>query len=218
MPRAALLLVALAACNTPVNGGSGTADGAPAATDPRPQAAPLNAAPSGRPAVPSNAPSPLAGKLLLTTGATLGLPPGLTPVESPGELPKEVKSARVFTLPGDARLMLNELDHGTEPCSAALEREWKKMQAAQEDTDPERLKFRQMKAIERLDLEGKQGIYGASSHGTGEPGQVAGLATLVFCGGEDLVVAMLAAKQPDVPASAKAVLLDLLRSYRPKAP
>jgi len=213
--RAALaLLLALAACDTPVEqrrvpdaAASVEAQRRPLASAAEPALSPTSGATAGPTSVPA--------KLLLTSGATLMLPPGLTPVDSPGELPKEVKSARVFKLPGDARLMVNELDHGTEACASALDREWDKMQAAKDDTDPERLKYRRMKDAERLELEGKKGAYGASSHGTGQPGEVAALATLIFCGGEDLVVAMLAAKQPEVPPSAKAVLLDLLRSHRP---
>jgi hypothetical protein len=215
MRLAFALLLALTACDTPVAQKRAPDAGATADAPRRPVAG-ASATVSPVPGA-SGSPSALPGKLLLTSGATLILPPGLTPVDSPGELPKEVKSARVFKLPGDARLMVNELDHGAEPCTTALDREWEKMQAAQGDTDPERLKFRQMKDIERLELEGKKGAYGASSHGTGQPGEVAGLATLIFCGGEDLVVAMLAAKQPEVPPSAKAVLLDLLRSHRPAA-
>lgn len=200
----AVLAVGLLACNTPVRPersteGASSASGDAATPPPRPSA---------------TAPAAPAGKMALSSGATLDLPPGAVEADAPSSLPSEVKLARVYKLPDESRLMVNEFHRGSEPCAAALEREWSKMQAARGDTDPERLKYRRVEDVERVDLDGKQAVYGASTHGTGKPGEVATLATLVFCAGEDHVVAMLAAKQATTPADTRARLLGLARSHR----
>ncbi len=214
MRLASLVLLGVVACNTPVrpDGGRGTA-ATEEAPPTRPSATERGGDSRGLAPTPKGTLGP-SGTILLASGASLTPPAGAKAFDVPAALPSEVRSAHVFELVGGARLMVNELTHEGQTCEAALEKEWAKMQAARGDTDPERLKYRQMKSVDRLDVDGRRAIYGASSHGTGEPGQLAALATLLFCAGEDQVVAMLAAKQAEVPTDAKDVLLGLVKSYR----
>ncbi|MBM4360009.1 MAG: hypothetical protein FJ096_18040 [Deltaproteobacteria bacterium] len=213
-----LTFLALVACNTPVRtdgpqAGASSSVAAPAEG----QGAKVDGAaePAGLAPATKGKRGP-GGTILLASGASLTPPAGATEADLPSALPAEVRSAHVFTLAGDARLMVNEVSHEGQTCAAALDKEWAKMQAARGDTDPERLKFRKMRDVERLEVGGLRAIYGASSHGTGQPGEVASLATLVFCAGEDQVVAMLAARQAEVPPNAKETLFALLQSHRAK--
>ena len=210
------VFVGILACDTPVQtGGEGRdAVASGAATSPatrgagtatvRPGASPQASAPSG------------SERLVLSSGASLAVPSGAKSAAVPSSLPPEVKTAFVLELPGDARLMVNELAHEGEACASALEKEWTKMKAAQGDMDPERLKYRKMGEVERVELGGRTAIYGASSHSTGVDGEVASLATLVACAGEDELVAMLAERRAEGRKDAKEVLFQLVKSYMPR--
>lgn len=220
-----LVACALVACNTPVNNHD-SVDGRPLreATTASPAsatAATVRPPPLGVPAVvpaPIRAPLPdaIEGKIVLVSGSTLDLPAGAGAASPPTDLPAEVKRAQVWKFANESRLMMNELSLGGEACEAVLEREWSKMKAAEGDTDPERLKFRRVRSVDKLELGGRRAIFSVSTHETGTPGESASLATLILCTPLDYIVAMLATKNADAAAEAKAKLLTLINSYHPK--
>jgi hypothetical protein len=219
MRAAFVFSIALVACNTPVRPERAQGDGtaAPLGTESPSDGASAKATASGFAlAAPQPIPEGPPGKIVLTSGATLDLPAGSVLASAPTELPSEVKRAQVWKFPDESRLMVNELTPTAGSCDAELDKEWAKMKAAQADNDPERLKFRRVESVEKIDLDGRRALFSASTHGTGNPGESASLATLLLCTPTDYVVAMLAAKKSDVPTDTKTPLVSLVKSYKAK--
>ncbi len=210
-----VLASVLLGCNTPVRSERAPDEHTPKDAPPNTAAfsAPRGSSVSA-PESPKVALAATSSTVVLLSGATLKLPAGADLATAPSELPPEVKRARVWKFSDESRLMLNEFSLAGEGCEAVLEREWLKLKAAETDTDPERLKFRRMKSVEKLELEGRRALYSASTHGTGSPGESASLATLIVCTPADYLVAMFAQKNGDAAAETKAKLLALVGSYR----
>jgi hypothetical protein len=189
------------ACDTPVrakNDGGATAPAASTATTATAAAATASA-----------------GKLPLTSGASLAIPATARSEEAPSVLPDQALRAHMFTLGEDARLMINELKRPDGGCGKALDEEWGKMQKAQDDTDQQRLKFRRMQNIEQLEIAGNRVLFSASSHSPGGD-QKAALATLMLCTARDYVVIMYAVKKSEIGSEVKPMMIGIANSYSAK--
>lgn len=150
------------------------------------------------------------------------LPQGAEPQEvKPGTLPKESKKAHLFHLGGEKRLlMVNELGvEGGSTCKDLLDKEWTRMSEAKADTDPTRLKFRRMRVIEDLMLDGQRALYiefeqQGLAGGEGERPKAA-LASLTLCRGSDHAVVTFASDQLELPPGTRAMLEGIAKSYVP---
>ena len=151
------------------------------------------------------------------------LPEGAKPQEvKPGRLPKESQKAHLFHLGGEKRLlMVNELgveDAGT--CKDLLDQEWKRMSEAKADTDPTRLKFRRMRVVEDLTLDGHRALYmefeqQGLAGGADQERPKAALASITLCRGNDRAVVTFASDQLALPPGTRAMLEGIVKSYTP---
>ncbi|MCA9620863.1 MAG: hypothetical protein KC731_17690 [Myxococcales bacterium] len=165
-----------------------------------------------------------ASEVTLGSGAVLPLPAGATqkPFDAAKRLPEGVEAAHLFNLGSPKRLlMVNEMDLGGRTCAAALDEEKKRMRAAQDDTDPERLKYRKVSFFEELDVDGQHYLYGESKNrglgpATGEERPMVGMGTLLMCRDETYVALMAVTDQTDLPQGMKGLLLDVAKGYKAK--
>lgn len=182
-------------------------------------------APVPRPARSAAAPSGgVADAVTLQNGARLSLPEGATnkPFDAAGRLPEEVNKAHVFQLGGNDRLlMINEMALVGGSCKATLDKEAKRMKTAQDDTDPERLKYRKMGAFEAFEIDGHRVLYGLSKNrglgfAEGKERPMVAMATMLMCRDETYVAIMFVSKKPELPSGMKKMLTDLVDSYDKK--
>ena len=91
------------------------------------------------------------------------------------------------------------------------------MQAAKADTDPTRLRFRRLGAVETVKVAGKRVLYGESKN-RGFSGIDAGrpmvaMANMMMCRDSAFLLFMYASNQPVLPVGVKQMLLDVAASY-----
>ncbi len=159
-------------------------------------------------------------QLKLGSGATLTLPAGATKRESGATRALEaVGRAHLFQLDGPGSLLsVTELSSSGQPCSTRLDGEWQRMQKAKAETAPQRLALRRVAVADDLKIRGQRVLYsealqrGAGSTDAGRP--FAAMASVMFCGGDALVVVMFASDQPQLPLGTKGMLEGIAGSVQ----
>jgi hypothetical protein len=175
----------------------------------------VSTAPTGEPA----------SEVVLNNGATLKLPGGAftKPFDTRARLPEEVLKAHMFKLgAGKRMLMVNEMKLVGDSCKASLDRESKRMKTAQDDTNPERLKYRKVGAFEELNVGGHRVLYSESKNRgfglTGGPERpMVGMATMLMCRDDaNYVALMFASDKADLEDGLKGTLTKVVASYAKK--
>jgi len=207
----ALVLTVVSGCKDPPAGKAAASASAP------PSAAPASSSPA--PAAASGAPE-LAGsraRVELSSGVTLTLPASAKPKQSGAqEALQKVGRSQLFQLDQPGHLLsISELSATDQACPARLETEWQRMRQSRSEADPKRLALRQVALAEDLVVAGTRVLYSEAQQrrpGAVDAGRSAVLASVMFCAKSQLVVIMLACKEPELPAGTQALLKSIVAS------
>ncbi|MBI4699704.1 MAG: hypothetical protein HY744_00830 [Deltaproteobacteria bacterium] len=160
----------------------------------------------------------------LAGGATVAVPARYQPAQAP-TLP-DVERVHLFRgqepPAGNSRLMVNELALQGRSCAERLDEEWKRMQAAQADADPAKLRMRRIGTSEQRFVAGHRVLYSESTQqrpgkrGTGLPD--AAVASAMMCEAPNQLLIVFAVDLPELPAGAGPLLERIVASYRPPPP
>jgi hypothetical protein len=212
---ATLATAAVSGCESKPQGTAGAASSAPSGSTPP------SLSPSGSKVPPAPGLAGSQVKVKLSSGVSLTLPANATKRQSGAARALEsVGRAQLFQLDGPGRLLsVTELAPSGQSCPARLDTEWQRMQKAKAETDPERLDLRRVGVAAELKIRGARVLYtealqrGAGVTDGGRP--FAAMASVMFCGGDALVVVMFASDQPSLLAGTKALLAGIAGSARP---